>query len=227
VLKTPPDPRHRQYLTETKTAGPVAVHLARARGGLLAGFVIAADTSSPASKVLAEAERIVTTEAHAPGSVERMSLFELPLGAAAVWTISEEPDVRPGPFDHGERFTSVLPAWSAETKVGLIQPRDLGFGSAAAAIARAVELSDWNYDARQAAVARYSAVGFEAAAVTGLAVAVSGRRPTPGTPRRATIRFSHPYAVVAATFKDPYQPSPSAWHGLPVFSAWITTPNEA
>jgi hypothetical protein len=119
VLQTPSDPRHRQYLADTMAAGPVAVHIARARGGLLVGSVIAADASVPAGKVLAEAGKIVTAEARQQGSIEHLSLFELPLGPAPVWTITEEPHTRPGRFDREERFTSVLPAWSARSKVDL------------------------------------------------------------------------------------------------------------
>jgi len=80
-------------------------------------------------------------------------------------------------------------------------------------------------------MARYSAVGFEAAAVTGLAVLVSARVSRPGRRRTATVRFAHPFAVVAAAFDDTRayhaSPVPSAWHGLPVFSAWVSEPTDA
>jgi hypothetical protein len=227
VLRTPSDPRHRQFLTDTAGAGPLAVHLAQSRGGLLVGSVIAADKSVPAGRVLAEAERIVTAEARQPGSVERLSLFRLPLGAGPVWDITEEPDGGVGPFEHEERFTTIMPAWSAHTDLDLAGPAELGFGAAAAAIARALELSDWYYQARQSAVARYSAVGYEAAAVTALHVAVSARHAPPETPRRAVIRFRHAYAVVAATSNDRRDPSPGDWHGLPVFSAWVAEAEDA
>ncbi|MBV9660529.1 MAG: hypothetical protein JO337_05165 [Acidimicrobiales bacterium] len=222
VLRTPSDPRHEQFLTDTPGAGPVAVHLARARGGLLVGSVIAADGAVPAGSVLAEAERIVTAEARRPRSVERRSLFDLPLGRGPVWEIREEPGGRPGPFEREQRFTSIMPAWSAATDLDLARAAGLGFGAAAAVLARALELTEWRYDARQSAVAKYSAVGFEAAAVTHVAVALSAQAARPETPRRAVVRFTHPYAVVAATRSDPLQSSPQAWHGLPVFSAWVT-----
>jgi hypothetical protein len=227
VLRTPPDPRHRQFLTDTAGAGPLAVHLAEARGGLLVGSVIAADTAVPAARVLSEAERIVSAEAQQPGSVERLSLFKLPLGPGPVWEISEEPGAGAGPFEREERFTTIMPAWSANTDLDLAEPAELGFGAAAAAIARALELSHWYYDARQSIVAKYSAVGFEAAAVTALAVATSARRGPSETPRRAVIRFRYPYAVVAAAHNDPREPSPGAWHGLPVFSAWVAEAEDA
>jgi hypothetical protein len=84
------------------------------------------------------------------------------------------------------------------------------------------------YEASQSALARYSAVGFEAAAITHLAVATSLRLGPPGPKRQATLRFGHPYAVVAAAHDDHLTKDvPSCWDGLPVFSAWISEPNEA
>lgn len=227
VLRTPPDPRHRQFLAETGEAGPVAVHLAQARGGLLVGSVIA-DPNVEAGAVLAAAERIVTGEASAPGSVRRLSLFDLPLGPGPAWEIVEEPHTRAGPFDSEQRHTSVLPAWSAGTNIDLTASSGLGFGGAAEVLARALGVSPGRFGARQAAVARYSAVGFEAAAVTGLALAAAARTPR-HTPRRAIARFGHAYAVAAATY-DPAQTlgsPPSPWHALPVFSAWVATPEDA
>jgi hypothetical protein len=226
VLRTPPDARHRQYLTRTRRAGPVAVHLAQARGGLLVGSVIAADESVPATEVLAEAEKIVTAEASLAGGMERLSIHELPLGPGPVWEIVEEPDDT-GPSRHDERFTSFLPAWSANTRVRLTQAEQLGFGAAAAAIARALQVSDWAYDARQTAAAKYSAVGSQAAAVTALGVATSAAIRPARVARQAMVRFRHPYAAVAATCNDPRQPAPDAWHGLPVFSAWIAKADNA
>jgi len=58
----------------------------------------------------------------------------------------------------------VLPALSAHTGLDLRDDEALGFATAARALAEALELADWRYDARHGAVARYSAVGFEAAA---------------------------------------------------------------
>ena len=221
VLRTPRDPRHQQFLTDTPGAGPVAVHLAQARGGLLVGSVIAADAAVPAGRVLAEAHRIVTAEARQPGGVQRLSLFDLPLGAGPVWEIGEEPDGRRDAIQREERFTTILPAWSASSDIRLSREPLLGLGAAAGAVARALEAPNLRYDARQKAVARYSAVGFEAAAVTGLYVAAAARRPSGETPRRAVVRFRHPYAVVAATRNDRREPSAAAWDGVPVFSAWV------
>ena len=226
VLETPADPRHRQFITETATTGPLAVHLSPAQGGLLVGSVIAADPSVPASQVLAQAEHIVTSEAQEPGLVARRSLFDLPLGESPGWTIAEEPGPGRSPVEPVERFTSYVPAWSAETKMDLAAG-DLGFGAVAEAIAADLALPEWRNEATQTARARYGAVGFEAAAVSGLAVTTIAHVRPIATPRRALIRFNHPYAVVAVACDDPRQPSPPHWLGVPVFSAWVAEPDDA
>jgi hypothetical protein len=231
VLRPPPGARHRQYLAGTDRAGDVGVHLAAARGGLLVGSVIAADPAVPAGDVLAAAEQIVAAEARQRGSVTRLSLFDQPLGDGPAWSIGEQQVDTAAPGGLEEQVICVLPAWSARTDVDLRGDEALGFAAAARVLAEALELAEWWYDARQAAMARYSAVGFEAAAVTGLAVLVSGKVSRPGRRRTATVRFAHPFAVVAAAFDDPRarhpSPVPSAWHGLPVFSAWVSEPTDA
>lgn len=227
VLRTPPDWRHRQFLTDTEGAGPVAVHLGQARGGLLVGSVIAANDTISAASVLREAERIVTAEATQAGSVDRLSLFQLPLGSGPVWEITEESDRESGWFQGRERFTTVMPAWTAQTELDLGDSPELGFETAAGMIAKARQMDDWRFAAKQSAAATYNTVGFEAAAVTAVAVAASARIEPAGLPRRAAIRFRHPYAVVAATHTDPRDPSPSCWRGLPVFSAWVAEAHNA
>jgi hypothetical protein len=74
------------------------------------------------------------------------------------------------------------------------------------------------------------AAGVEAAAATG--VAVGGRsRTRPGLLRTAKLGFGHPFVVVAVTADHghPWRHAPrrSPWQGLPVFSAWITQPEDA
>jgi hypothetical protein len=231
VLRSPlRDPRHRQYITHTERAGRVAVHLTGARGGLLVGSVIAIDETVPVADVLAAAEDIVTSEATEPLSVGATSLFDLPLGEASIWTISEEPVETESPDGREEVAVAVLPAWAADTTVSLDDAR-LGIPTVAEAIKNALGLPDLDYDASQVAMARYSAIGFEAAAVTRLAFRSSRPQMRPGHRRTAMLRFGHPYAVVAATSAD-QRVRPNAqvavdWHGLPVFSAWVAEPTEA
>jgi hypothetical protein len=231
VLRSPRQgPRHRQYIAETDRAGTVGVHLASARGGLLVGSVVAIDQMVPSADVLAAASSIVSMEARSPHGVARRSLFDLPLGDDAVWTVTEEEVQTKAPDGREEVVIAVLPAWSAETTVDL-DHEDLGVPSAARAIKKATGLTNLTYAAKQSAVARYSAIGFEAAAVSGLAVALSAPQLRPGRRRKATLRFGHPYAVVAVATGAPRvhrgDRLSSPWHGLPVFSAWVSEPAEA
>jgi hypothetical protein len=225
VLKAPQrDPRHRTFLAGTDRAGTVAVHLAEARGGLLVATAIAGDASARPGDVLAAAETVATAEARQPGSAARRSLFGLPLGDGPAWSIVEEEAQTTAPDGREERCTAVLPAWTVQTDVDLTG-EPLGFDAAADAVGRALGLVDARVAARQSAVARYTAVGFEAAAVTAFAMAVSAPRRRPGVRRTATVRFGHPFAVVAVTVERDKGGSP--WHGMPVFSAWVTEPTDA
>jgi hypothetical protein len=214
VLRTPDGPGHQQFVAATQAAGDVAVQAAQARGGGLQVISVAAAPGVPAADVLAAAYDL--GPALATGApVARRSLFDLPLGEGPLWAITE----RTGPIKSAsgreERCTAVLPAWSAHSQQDLSDP-SLGFAAAAAVLAPG---DPWQ--ARQAAMARYSRVGFEAAAVTALAIAMAARPSRPGLIRAAELRFGHPYAVVAVAAGD------GPWHGLPVFSAWVAQPEDA
>jgi hypothetical protein len=81
--------------------------------------------------------------------------------------------------------------------------------------------------ATQTAVATFDRYGFEAAAVTAMGFATSGKPRDPtetGIERIAQLRFDHPFAAVAIDSSDSID-SPT-WRGLPLFEAWITTPSE-
>ena len=120
----------------------------------------------------------------------------------------------------------MVPAWSAHSTHDLSDPR-LGF----APVRHALDPVD-PWQARQAAMARYTRTGFEAGAVTALAIALSATRPSPGVRRTAELRFGHPFAAVAVATGGtghggsgrPAPPEP--WHGLPVFSAWVAAPED-
>jgi hypothetical protein len=231
VLRTPDGPRngrvpgHDQFIAATDTAGEVAVHAASARDGLMVVSVAAAP-QVPAADVLSAAYDLAT--ALATGRpLTRRSLFDLPLGDGAAWTITQEQVDTTAPDGKEERCAAVLPAWSARTSHPLTDPR-LGF----ATVRHALDPVD-PWQATQAAMARYSRTGFEAAAVTALAIAASAPKRRPGIRRTAELRFGHPFAVVAVTTGDraphagdrPEPPGP--WHGLPVFSAWVASPEDA
>lgn len=209
---------HTAFVAGTAQAGEVAVHVGRATGGLLVVSVIAA-ADVPAGEVLAAAHGLATDLA-LRRQVPRRSLFELPLGDGPLWSVREGTS-----GDPGESCTAFLPAWEAGSAHDL-SDRRLGFAAAAAALGKG---DPWQ--ARQAAMARYTRVGFEAAAVTAFGIALSAR--LPGLRRTAELRFCHPYAVVAVAADDSALrgSAPSAWSGpwdgVPVFSAWVREPSEA
>jgi len=213
VLRTPDGPGHEQFVAATQAAGDVAVQAARARGGLLVTSVAAAP-GVPAGDVLAAAYDLAPALA-AGGPVARRSLFDLPLGEGPLGTVTERAGPVKSASGRDERCTAVLPAWSARSEQDLSDP-SLGFAAAAQALAPG---DPWQ--ARQAAMARYSRVGFEAAAVSAMAVAMAATVPRAGQIRAAELRFGHPYAVVAVAAGE------GPWHGLPVFSAWVAQPEDA
>ena len=219
VLATPHRPGgagHRQLIAATPEAGDVIVQLAQARGGLLVASVAGA-AQVPYTEVLAAAQRIgsaaVTGDVIAP-----RALADLPLGETPLWRIREEPA---GSGGTGDRFTAVLPAWSARTELDLAAP-GLGFTTAAPALA-----GGDRWAAAQSAMARYTRTGFEAAAVSAMAVTASALRLTAGRRRVAELRFGQPYAVVAVAVDPGEAGQPGLWHGVPVFSAWVADPQDA
>src|SRR5262249_11744299 len=105
-------------------------------------------------------------------------------------------------------------------------PPRTGFAAAAGALGMG---DPWT--AKQLAMARYTRLGFEAAAVTAMGFALSAR--TPGLMRMGELRFGHPYAVIAVAARHPGAARdgaghwPERWNGVPVFSAWVAKPSEA
>jgi hypothetical protein len=92
VLRAPDGPGkgwvagHDQFIAGTDAAGEVAVHAARARGGLLVVSVVAAP-EVPAAGVLSAAYDLGPAFA-AGRPLTRRSLFDLPLGEGPAWTIT-------------------------------------------------------------------------------------------------------------------------------------------
>ena len=212
VLRTPRQGGHAQYIAVTPDAGDVIVHAALAVGGLLVVSVAAA-AEVPASTVLAVAHRIAIQQATG-GIVQRRSLTDLPLGEEPLWLLREVTAT-------SDTCVAVLPAWSANSNHNLADP-SLGMLAAKNAIATVPD----PWQARQSAMARYSRTGFEAAAATAIGIALAAM--VPARRREAELRFAHPYAAVAVTTDPSSRPNrDSPWHGLPVFSAWVSEPADA
>ncbi|GLI02482.1 hypothetical protein [Phytohabitans aurantiacus] len=211
ALRTPEGHGHRQFVASSARAGDLVVHTARAREGLAVTSVAAAP-DVPAADVLAAAYEV------AGGTAVARSLFDLPLGDGPLWTISERHAPVTAASGREERCAAILPAWEARSEIDLGHP-DLGFPAGARAIAELLGLTEYDYEARQSAVARYTRVGFEAAAVSAMFTTTGFTMPREGLVRTAELRFGHPYAVVAVASGG------GPWDGVPVFSAWVANPS--
>jgi len=190
-------------------AGPLAAFAVRSRGGL----VVASAIGSREPAVPLEAAQTLAMELAGGREPARIPLAELPLGDGPSWRVTEQVQYA----DEDERYECLLPAWEAEADHALIPRPELGFPAAGAAILRLLIPGDYEVEAKHSAVARYTAVGFEAAAVTALAARTASARVSPRTTvRTARVEFTQPHAVVAATAGG------GEWAGLPVFAAWVT-----
>ncbi|MDM4718759.1 hypothetical protein QTQ03_03795 [Micromonospora sp. WMMA1363] len=224
VLRTPRH-GHRAWIAATDRTGDVIAHAAPARPtetdgpGLLVVSVAAAPDVASAD-VLATAHGVAAGVLDGGEPVGRRSLYDLPLGDTALWTLREE-TVRTF-AGREEHVDAVLPCWSAGSRHDLTAPT-LGFRPAADAVGVLLERPGLRFEAAQSASARFGRFGFEAAAVTGFAVLTA--LPPEGLRRSAELRFGHPYAVVAVATDD-RSGVPGPWHGLPVFSAWVAEPEE-
>jgi hypothetical protein len=207
VLQSPARPAgHSVFVTDTKQAGEVIVHVAAAADGLEVTSV-AALPDVPPGGVLAAAYDLGCR--HAVGSyTDARVAASLPLGETALWSVRQV-------TAESDSYYAVLPAWSASSDHDLAAP-GLGFEAAKSALVH----NDDPWQARQSAMARYSRTGFEAAAVSAFAVALSVR--LPAQHREVVLRFGHPYAVVAVATGGA-----AGWDGLPVFSAWVAEPENA
>ncbi|MFT3875736.1 MAG: hypothetical protein QM708_04845 [Propioniciclava sp.] len=188
--------------------GPVAVHVAESEH--LEVWSVSAAPEVPPAVVLDVAHAL------AGGPLSRLALADLPLGEGHSWTLTEKTGFGE---DRIERVH--LPAWEARNDLGL--SGDPAFGDAGQLLASLLGRREFALDAAQSAMARYHQHGFEAAAVTGVAMRASAFVPERRRVRLATLRFAHPYAVVAMT--TPHADA-GAWAGIPVFSAWVAHPQE-
>lgn len=213
-------------IVTTDRAGDVIVHAARAQATDGAGLVVlsvAAAPHVPPTDVLGAAYDLSAGAADGAQPPGRRSLFDLPLGDTALWTLREE-RVRTRARDgREERHQALLPCWSARSEHDLTAEA-LGFPAATAALAGALAQPVQGFEARQVAMARYGRYGFEAAAVTGMFGTVS--LPPEGVARTAELRFGHLYAVVAVATDTRADGTTGPWHGVPVFSAWVTEPED-
>lgn len=231
VLRSPTDDSHHQFIASTARAGDVAVHCTQSSDGLMVTSVIA-EPGVARSDVLAATHEIATKLAR--GEQGQRSLFDLPLGDSSLWSISErEVEITDGNGgDRRERYSTVIPAWRAQSTHDLSKA-NVGFEPAGAALAELAGLPLEQMEARQSAMARYTRVGFEAAAATMMSVRFTKEfsRPAMVIERRAELRFGHPFAVVAVTRQSDWRSftggETASWDAVPVFYAWVSDPMDA
>jgi hypothetical protein len=219
---------HSGQIVWTESAGLVGASIARGEDGLVVVSVIGDPTAAPAS-IIAAAHEVAAWDCKRPASAAPRSLFELPLGSGHAWEVVESRIMTHAEGDRIEVVRALHPAWEASSPtMDLMANPAFGFEAAGATLLALLNPSERGLAfAAQRTVARFDRYGFSAASVSVLGVTGSsmGRRPQfAGLRRDATIRFARPFAVVAVTQSPDGRPHP--WHGVPVFSAWVTKPSE-
>lgn len=209
-------------LVDTPSAGVVAVAAPESSSDLQVLSVIAAP-EVPAADVLAGAHEAALLLAGHESGAQLVDASELDDGHAWTVTTSLEQRVVDEPSAGSlVEWEARLPAWELESE------HDLG---RAPGVEIAFEVmgqisgqsGSENCEAKQAAVAAYTATGFKVAAASALGVFPSaGPAEQLVEVRHFLLRFNRPYAVVASCGD-----SVSEWAGVPVFSAWVDQPREA
>jgi hypothetical protein len=213
-----------QLVAETDAAGLVAVAAPRSSSALDVLSVIAAPGVAPAD--VDTAARQVAAMLRGDERAARPVPFE-ELADGHAWTVTDRREQRFGGPSVRAEWRSHLPAWSATSDLDLAAaPGVPSVFEALTGFARAEDLPV-DFAAKQTAVASYSQTGFKAAAVTAVAM-VAGSMPSMPEKhevlvRRIELRFNRSHAVLACAAQDE---GPSAWRGVPVFSAWITEPED-
>jgi hypothetical protein len=229
---------NRAMIARTGSAGLVAVHFAVAREDLTVISVSAEPGVGPEA-VLAAAHEVAESATADDWRRPACSLYDLALGPGHSWDISEEQVptyVKEPPL---ERIAgAALPAWSVRGDLDLDASPRFATRPALETLRRLIgPQPDDAFQAVQTAVASFTRYGFEAAAVTALAIrAAAARLPVARTLQRsAVLRFDHPYAAVAIAGRPPSSGGgagmPPASHGtgfpgLPLFSVWVHAPEE-
>jgi hypothetical protein len=225
VLRSPTS--HDVALYDTTSAGRVAAHSVVARDGLRVTSVIGGPEVAREA-VLTAAHETLRSISSGPHAAARLPIADLPLGKGHAWTLTESPVPTPQPEQVVESSLADLPAWSAASDLDLLA--DAVFGAiAGTSVLAHVTQKTGPVAARQVAIASYSRYGFEAAAVTHLAVLTSAVIfAHQGVERALRVRFGRPYAVIASVDLPLGGPSGGEpdWTGLPLFTAWVTGPTE-
>ena len=212
-------------IVATEHAGDVAVVVNPAEG--LAVVSVLAGPDVDCLTVLEAAHALAGAAAR--GKLAGRSLFDLPLGEGPLGVITEESAQTPQGGDD-ELQIAVLPAWSASSKHDLTAPGG-ALADFADTLAHLLAPDALGYLGRasQSVRAEYTRLGFVAASGLAWDTMLFGLPPSTsqGRLRTAVLRYGHPHAVVAVAVGPAAVRQRGTWHGLPVYSAWITDPDEA
>lgn len=229
-----------QAIARTESAGLVAAEMSRSREGLLVTSVVA-DAEVAHGAVIAAAHEVAALVLGQGESASFVSLFDLPLGPGHGWDLSEttfESDVENLRVQTGR---VLIPAWTAEpSTIDLLAERSWGIQAGTKAMLALLPPNEEGYAATavQTVRAEFNCNGFSASAVSvssmllGASISRPKSHPWTAVRRHAETRFARPFAVVA-TALTPERFGPregdapgGPWCGLPVFTAWVTTPAE-
>ncbi len=202
-----------QTIVDTNAAGVVAVAKPFSEDGVDVVSVIAAPDVSPA-EVWRGLDEVVT-------KLNEGALWHggWPDGFPAdghAWTVCETTEQfiawdAPGDYDY--LWRSHLPRWNASAKSALTAAP--GLAELAASLRDAVPNLDGPIECVQAAMAAYDENGFEAAAVTAMAMATGAPQFVERTIHRVEVTFDRPHALVAVA-------RGGAWEGVPLLHCWVT-----
>ena len=194
-------------LAHTESAGVVAVHFAQAEEDL-GVLSVSADPGVGRQEVFEAAYELARRCRNDTFDQARLSLFDLPLGEGSSWLISEHEVATREAGTRSERIEyALLPAWRLESRLDLKTSPLFGAQPALDALLGLIGSSPEGDEtaAVQSAVASFTPMGFEAAAVSLLyAETGSTSRPTNrGLQHRAKLYFDHPSAAVALADRHP------------------------
>lgn len=201
---------HNVFVKDTEI-GRVGVHVAKGDNGLDVYSVIA-DPKYDYRDVIKVAHEISVQDISDDMGIP---LHQLEVDASDLYQVSTINS------SDGDRRVAYLPKWETETSLKNLQDHpDLGFADIAVAISEKGSLNPADTAAvvQQDVVAKYTATGFKAAAVTQMNMMARSAMPNYEKALMLNIAFDHPYAVVAVVHDD------SIWAGTPVFSSWVKNP---
>jgi hypothetical protein len=202
-----------QTIVETSAAGLVAVAKPFSEDGVDVVSVVAAPDVSPADVWRAVDEVVAKLNEGA------LWHGEFPAGNPAdghAWTVRETTETFiewDAPSDDDYLWRSHLLRWDAAVDSALTAAP--GVAELAASLRQAAPELDGPVECVQAATAAYDENGFEAAAVTAVAMAMGAPQFVKRTIHRVEVTFDRTHAVVAVA-------RGGAWEGVPLFHCWVT-----